>query len=98
MRLPKFHRAVLVGVILAIAVNESPADEVDLSKLRPEMLQSEVRKLLGPPKRIARQILYRRYLEQWVYDGPKPVRIDFNCVRGEEPKILTVHPLPAPAP
>jgi len=90
--------AILGGVFLAIGTNESPAQEVDLSKLRPDMLQSEVRRLLGPPKRIGRQILYRRYLEQWVYDGPKPVRIEFQCVRGEEPKILTVLPLIPPRP
>ena len=77
---------------------EQPSREVDLNKLRPGMPQPEVRELLGPPKRIARQILYRRYLEQWVYDGPKPLRIEFQCVRGEEPKILTVHPLTPPQP
>lgn len=68
------------------------------NKLPAGTSQAEVRRLLGPPKRVARQILYRRYLEQWVYDGPNAVRIEFDCVRGKEPQILTVHPLTPPRP
>ena len=71
---------------------------VDLNRLRPGMSQEEVRRLLGPPKQVARQILYRRYLEQWVYEGAGAVRIEFDCVRGKEPQILTVHPLTPPRP
>jgi hypothetical protein len=71
---------------------------VDLARLRPGMTQAEVRGLLGPPKRVARQILYRRYLEQWVYEGAHAARIEFDCVRGKEPQILTVHPLTPPRP
>jgi hypothetical protein len=70
-----------------------PPQAVDTNKLVPGMTQAEVQRLLGPPKRTARQILYRRYLEQWVYEGAKPVRIEFDCVRGKEPQILTVQPL-----
>jgi hypothetical protein len=72
---------------------DGPDAPINPEKLPTGMPQAEVRKLLGPPKRVARQILYRRYLEQWIYDGPKPVRIEFDCVRGKEPQILTVHPL-----
>jgi hypothetical protein len=80
------------------AVEREPPDGApDLNRLR-GMSQAEVRNLLGPPKHVARQILYRRYLEQWVYDGPNAVRIEFDCVRGREPQILTVHPLTAPRP
>ena len=78
--------------------SDAPPPAVDLNKLHQGMPQSEVQHLFGPPKRIARQILYRRYMEQWVYDGKKPVRIEFSCGRGEEPKILTVHPLTPPQP
>jgi hypothetical protein len=77
---------------------EPPPGPVDLNKLPPGTSQAEVRRLLGPPKRVARQILYRRYLEQWVCDEPNPVRIEFDCVRGREPQILTVQPLTAPHP
>jgi len=70
-----------------------PEPPLDPAKLPKGMSQAEVQRLLGPPKRVARQILYRRYLEHWVYDGPNAVRIEFDCVRGKEPQILTVHPL-----
>jgi hypothetical protein len=74
---------------------EAPPDPAKLPK---GMSQAEVQRLLGPPQRVARQILYRRYLEQWVYEGPNAVRIEFDCVRGKEPQILTVHPLTPPRP
>lgn len=49
----------------------------------------ETRQLLGPPARIARQILYRRHLEVWTYDSPG-LRIEFDCVRGQEPLVISV--------
>jgi hypothetical protein len=97
-------RNLFVGAALAavLLVGDGPrADQppaVDLARLHPGMSQDEVLRLLGPPKRVARQILYRRYLEQWVYEGPNAVRIEFDCVRGKEPQILTVHPLTPPRP
>jgi hypothetical protein len=80
--------------------SERPADpdKPDPGNLRPGMSQAEVLRMRGPPKHMARQILYRRYLEQWVYEGPDAVRIEFDCVRGKEPQILTVHPLTVPRP
>jgi hypothetical protein len=71
-----------------------PQGPVNVEKqLRRGMTQADVKALLGEPHRVARQILYRRYLEQWVYDGPNAARIEFDCVRGNEPQILTVHSL-----
>jgi hypothetical protein len=60
------------------------------------MPATEVRDMLGSPKRTARQILSGRYLEQWTYDGPTPVRIEFDWRKGQEKQILTVQPLSAP--
>jgi hypothetical protein len=77
---------------------DRPTAPADLTRLRPGVAQAEVRRLLGPPRRVARQILYKHYLEQWVYDGPDPLRIEFDCVRGQEPQILTVHAPTAPRP
>ncbi|HEX5269136.1 MAG TPA: hypothetical protein VFW33_01550, partial [Gemmataceae bacterium] len=94
--------AVLAAVLLAgdgpPAVPAREPAPVEAGKPRPGMTQDEVRQRLGPPKRTARQILYRRYLEQWVYEGANPVRIEFDCVRGKEPQILTVQPLSPPRP
>jgi len=58
---------------------------------------TEVRQLLGPPQDRARQILYRRHLEQWVYHTP-PLRIEFDCASGQEPQILTVQTLSSKKP
>jgi hypothetical protein len=102
----KLFLVALLGTALLVADGgpgsavepDQPAAPLDLNKLPPGTPQATVRKLLGPPKRTARQILYRRYLEQWVYDAPNAVRIEFDCVRGQEPQILTVQPLTPPRP
>lgn len=61
-------------------------------RVRPSMTAEEVRKALGAPRRISRQILYRRYLEQWTYDNPTSLWVEFVCPKGQEPYVLTVHP------
>jgi hypothetical protein len=63
-----------------------------VERLRPGMTIQQVRDLLGDPRRIARQVLYQRYLEQWVYESPLPLRLEFDCRRGQPPALL---PLPA---
>jgi hypothetical protein len=54
------------------------------------MTAAEVRNLRGKPKQIARQIIYQRVIEQWVYDAPSPLIIQFECVKGREPRVLSV--------
>jgi hypothetical protein len=51
---------------------------------------SEVRRLIGPPGHTARQILYNRAREQWLYDAPFFVRLEFEYRRGQEPQLLSV--------
>jgi hypothetical protein len=58
------------------------------TQLRPGMTAEEVRSLLGPPRRTARQLLYQRYLEQWLYEEPVRLRLDFDCRRGQPPLLL----------
>jgi hypothetical protein len=53
------------------------------------MTADEVLKLIGKPDRIARQILFRRHLEQWIYED-LAARIEFNCLPGEEPRVQSV--------
>jgi hypothetical protein len=57
------------------------------AKLVPGMTAEQVRQQVGPPKRIARQVLYHRHLEQWIYDQPS-ARLHFNCPRGEKAQLL----------
>jgi hypothetical protein len=51
-----------------------------------DLSPARVRELLGPPDRVARQVLYRRYLEQWAYDRPAALSVLFEGRKGQEPR------------
>jgi hypothetical protein len=61
--------------------------------LHPGLSPTEVTQLLGAqPRKKARQILFQRSLEQWIYEYPTFVlRLDFDFPRGQQPRLLTVH-------
>jgi hypothetical protein len=84
--------ALLVGTCALADDVGKPRQPPDTARLRIGMTQTEVKKLFGEPARVARQILFRRHLEQWVYDGAQPVRIEFNCLRGQEPRVFNFDP------
>ncbi len=44
---------------------------------------------VGRPDRVARQVFYQGYLEQWLYEGV--LRIEFACQFGKEPRAHSVH-------
>lgn len=50
----------------------------------------EVQELLGIAKSSSRQILYRRYIEQWVYDSPLTLSVVFEHPKGQEPHLYLV--------
>jgi hypothetical protein len=60
-------------------------------EVRRGMTAVEVRDAFGPPLRVSRQVLYRRFLEQWSYELPAPLTIEFDCLKGQGPRVLTVH-------
>ncbi|HTU22399.1 MAG TPA: hypothetical protein VMG10_30445 [Gemmataceae bacterium] len=60
------------------------------AKLERGMTPEQVRELVGAPDRVARQILYRRYREQWIYNAPLPTRLTFECPRGQKPQLLSL--------
>jgi hypothetical protein len=62
-------------------------------EIRKGMTADEVRVRLGPPTKVARQILFRRHLEQWTYDAPIGLRIELDCVRGQNAQVASVHSL-----
>jgi hypothetical protein len=66
---------------------EEPAHA--FAKLQSGMSPEQVRQLVGAPKRVTRQIFYHRYREQWIYDTPVPLRLTFDCPRGQKPQLLT---------
>ncbi len=95
------------GWLLALLVTvSSPAAEPKVrteedwtravEHLLPGMTPDQVRQVLGPPRRIGRQVLYQRYIEQWVYDTPRPLRLEFDCRRGQLPSLLLPPTAPPP--
>jgi hypothetical protein len=84
-------------LLLAAPPEEAPRPALTLDQLHPGMTARQVRALLGPPRAVARQGFYLGRLEQWVYDRPLAVRIDFLGRAGKEPRIQSVRRLPAPA-
>jgi hypothetical protein len=65
------------------------------ARLEPGMTPEQVRAKLPSPKRVARQLLYHRYLEQWIYDQPFTARLTFDCHRGQKPRLLEKPLVPA---
>ena len=55
----------------------------------------ELTEVLGPPKQVSRQIFYRRYREQRVYEFPLRLVVVLETITGQEAKILIVQPLPS---
>lgn len=86
---------VVFGSVAARFGEHTDKDRKDLmppfAKLKPGMTPEQVRQIVDTPKHIARQILYHRYREQWTFDAPTPIRLTFDCPRGEMPQLL---PLP----
>lgn len=64
-----------------------------MAKVLPEAVRSPVQlaEVLGPPRNTSRQILYRRYVEQWRYETPLPLCAVFAALRGQEPRLQSVH-------
>ncbi|HVS39880.1 MAG TPA: hypothetical protein VMS17_30255 [Gemmataceae bacterium] len=56
----------------------------------------DVLRLIGPPDHVARQILFHRTVEQWFYDGTFSLRLQFDCLRGQEPRLQSVQSGAAP--
>lgn len=92
------HPAALPLVLLALALIFARAggeERPPPGPARAGMTQDDVLLRHGPPRRVARQILYRRYLEQWIYDGATALRVEFDCPRGKAPVVIAVRPLHA---
>ena len=65
-----------------------PSAPPPLNRLMRGQTAEQVRKLLGRPNRVSRQILSDRHREQWGYDRPQPVRLEFECLRGQKARLL----------
>ena len=92
-----FSLAFLWSGIAGVAANDEKGQDDRpraFAKLERGMTPEQVRQLVGAPQRIARQILYHRYREQWLYDTPAPIRLTFDCPRGQKPELLAIPTLP----
>jgi hypothetical protein len=75
-----------VGICAEGLARERP--DFAFEKLQRGMTAEQVREQVDPPKRIARQILYHRHVEQWIYDQPVAARLQFDCPRGQKPRLI----------
>jgi hypothetical protein len=71
--------------------NTAESWQARLARVSTESTSTEVRKLLGDPARTSRQIIYRRYREQWTYNGRPAALIEIECIRGQQARVLRVH-------
>jgi hypothetical protein len=84
-------RATVLSVpilLLCVAAPEPGQQPAAIDRIRFGMTPDEVRLALGPPHHVARQILYHRHLEQWVYNLPISLRLDFDCPRGQVARLV----------
>lgn len=83
-----FRPWLAVASLFCLTWNDRP--EAASPSVRPGMSVRDVRQLAGNPVSVSRQLLYRRHIEQWVYENPQPLRVQFSCIRGEEPVVTAV--------
>lgn len=83
-------RIVIVALALFAVNPADPPAPKRLDTVKRGMTMDEVKRHLGPPPRTARQILFRKHLEQWHYDDPAGW-VEFQCAKGEEPFVLGVY-------
>lgn len=80
----------LLGGSLLAVMPEAPRPAGEAggkARLKVGMTPDEVTKHVGPPARVSRQVYQLRYQEQWHYHRPEPMRLTFDCQRGQKPQL-----------
>lgn len=72
---------------LLLVVSDHP-----VKMLRPGMTPEAVRKLLGHPRQIGRLYVHRRYREQWYYELPAPIWVEFDGKQGQASRVTRIVP------
>lgn len=96
----KAARAHLSKAVLLLGENKTltRAQRTEVTRRLASVLKAkatspaDLAEILGPKaqKQIARQLLYRRYVEHWLVESPVRLRIVLTCVKGEEPVIQAI--------
>jgi hypothetical protein len=98
---PRFALILMAGLLSLPLLSTGRTAEKEkpraFAKLQRGMTPEQVRQCVGQPKRIARQILYHHYREQWLYDTPHSTRLTFECQRGQKPELLEIRPPRTPS-
>lgn len=80
-----------LGFLLAVsfvAVEGFPASGREPGdRLRSGMTPQQVREVLGPPRKISREVILHRAIEQWHYTNPSR-RLTFEIYRGRQARLV----------
>lgn len=86
---------ILCFVLLSESLAAEPIKDFqkEVAKLKEGMKieKADLKKRLGNPHHIARQIIYRRQLEQWIYRTDPGWTIQLDCPLGEVPQIYRIY-------
>ena len=54
----------------------------------------DVTAIFGPEtrKQMSRQVFYRRHREQWLIEQPVRLLVEFDCRKGQDPRLLSAQP------
>jgi hypothetical protein len=88
----------LISLLFACPCLAPQAGPAGPDGLVPGLDADAVRARLGPPNRVARQVIAYRSIEQWSYAQPQQLRLVFDCPRGRKPRLVHVHHAQPPAP
>jgi hypothetical protein len=87
--------ALLVGAN-AKATDVSPPESAqpvrEFDKVRVGMTATDAAKHMGRPDRVSRQVFYKQKIEQWFFHDPVPTWVTLSGVRGQDPRVISIHP------
>lgn len=84
-------------LLVELSADSSPAERQKLTGQMTGLIATvlhtpdEVLEVLGTKRKISRQLLHRRYLEQWVYEQPLPLVVTFEFRKGQPPRLFSIH-------
>lgn len=80
----------MIPLLLAgLLPGQEPAKSTLAAKVQVGMTAAQVKRALGRPDQVSRQIIFRRHVEQWRYEQ-FPGWLEFRCPRGEEARVSHV--------